>query len=152
MKFRILGLSASLRNARRGKGNARMLEELQAIDSKPELVEYLKQQANIHLENFKEAGRNDKLPFDELYANLKKLKGDRGMSNSRSRSPPRSGPRRASVPRSITLAGRALSRHRQAASPRGLERDAPRGGRDHHVDARLPAGDLEASVAHRSSS
>jgi multimeric flavodoxin WrbA len=82
MKFRILGLSASLRNARRGKGNARMLEELQAIETKPELMEYLKQQANIHLENFKEAGRNDKLPFDELYANLKKLKGDRGMSNS----------------------------------------------------------------------
>lgn len=82
MKFKILGVSASLRNARRQAGSQCLVEELSAIHSKPELLSFLKQQAALHLANFKEAGRTEHLPFDELYRNLRKLKGDRGMSNS----------------------------------------------------------------------
>jgi multimeric flavodoxin WrbA len=81
-KLKIVGLSASLRNARRGGGNHQLVEDLQRLATKEELVAYLKQQASIHLGQFVEAGRKQQLPFDELYKNLKKLKGDRGLSNS----------------------------------------------------------------------
>ena len=50
--------------------------------TKDELVEYLKNQAKIHLAQFVDAGRKEGLAFDELYKNLKKLKGDKGLSNS----------------------------------------------------------------------
>ncbi|MCI0642117.1 MAG: NAD(P)H-dependent oxidoreductase [Gemmataceae bacterium] len=82
MRLKVVGLSASLRNARRGGGNHQLVAELLAQPSKDELVNYLKQQASIHLSQFVEAGRSQMLPFDELYKNLKKLKGDRGLSNS----------------------------------------------------------------------
>lgn len=78
----VLGLSGSLRNAR-SKGGARlMVDELRAIDSREALDTYLADQANTHLEQFKAAGRDDSKPFDELYRNLKKAGGHRGMSNS----------------------------------------------------------------------
>jgi multimeric flavodoxin WrbA len=82
MSVKILGLSASLRNARRGGGNDQLIGELLALKTKDELVEYLKGQAKIHLANFVDAGRKEGLAFDELYKNLKKLKGDKGLSNS----------------------------------------------------------------------
>jgi multimeric flavodoxin WrbA len=82
MKLKILGLSASLRNARRGGGNAALISELKTLPNKDALNAYLKQQASIHLQQFVEAGRSEKLPFDVLYKNLKKLKGDKGLSNS----------------------------------------------------------------------
>lgn len=78
----VLGLSGSLRNAR-SKGGARlMVDELSAIDSREALDAYLAEQANTHLEQFKAAGRDESKPFDELYRNLKKVGGHRGMSNS----------------------------------------------------------------------
>jgi multimeric flavodoxin WrbA len=82
MQLKIVGLSASLRNARRGGGNKSLIAELSALPTKEALFAYLKDQASIHLANFVEAGRQQKLPFDALYKNLKKLKGDRGLSNS----------------------------------------------------------------------
>jgi multimeric flavodoxin WrbA len=82
MQLKIVGLSASLRNARRGAGNQQLVGELLNLKTKEELFAYLKQQASIHLTQFVESGRSQKLPFDELYKNLKKLKGDRGLSNS----------------------------------------------------------------------
>jgi multimeric flavodoxin WrbA len=82
MQLKILGLSASLRNARRGGGNRQLVGDLLGLKTKDELFAYLKQQASIHLTQFVEAGRSQKLPFDELYKNLKKLKGYRGLSNS----------------------------------------------------------------------
>src|SRR4051794_29088742 len=82
MRARIVGLSASLRNARRGSGNRRLVDELLALGTRDELNAYLKQQASIHLENFAEAGRKEHLAFDELYKNLKKQSGERGLSNS----------------------------------------------------------------------
>jgi multimeric flavodoxin WrbA len=82
MQVKIVGLSASLRNARRGGGNRSLVAELSALPTREALFTYLKDQASIHLTNFVEAGRSQKLPFDVLYKNLKKLKGDRGLSNS----------------------------------------------------------------------
>src|SRR4051812_31874681 len=81
-KARILGLAASLRNARRGLGNVNLIESLQKIDTQTDLFAFLKQEASLHLENFQNAGRQAQSPFDELYKNLKKQKGDKGLSNS----------------------------------------------------------------------
>jgi multimeric flavodoxin WrbA len=82
MQLKVVGLSASLRNARRGGGNHQLIAELRGLRSKADLLNYLKQEAATHLANFQEAGRKEHLPFDVLYRNLKKLKGDRGLSNS----------------------------------------------------------------------
>ncbi len=81
-KPRILGISASLRNARRKTGNSDLINELCAISSQEELFQYLEQEASFHLENFKQAGRTENLPFNELYKNLRKQKGNKGLSNS----------------------------------------------------------------------
>lgn len=83
MGIKILGISASLRNARRGKGTHLLLNDLERIGSdKQELFDYLEQEAKFHLENFEESGRLEKLPFDIIYKNLLKLKGNKGLSNS----------------------------------------------------------------------
>ncbi|MEW6470019.1 MAG: NAD(P)H-dependent oxidoreductase [Bacteroidota bacterium] len=82
MSFKILGISGSLRNARRGRGNQSLVSDLMALKTSEELDTYLALQAGYHLENFLEAGRKEKLPFDQMYANLKKQKGDKGLSNS----------------------------------------------------------------------
>lgn len=78
----ILGISASLRNARRGLGGHDLIQDLISISSKESLNAYLFQEAKIHLENFEKAGRTEDLPFDEMYRNLKKNKGNKGLSNS----------------------------------------------------------------------
>mgnify|MGYP003957768477 CR=1 FL=1 len=82
MKTKILGIAASLRNARWGIGNRQLIEELTKCHTEAELKKYLDQQAQLHLENFIDAGREEGLSFDETYKNLKKLKGNRGLSNS----------------------------------------------------------------------
>lgn len=82
MSIKILGISASLRNARRGLGNVSLIDDLKAINNEDELNAYLTQEAETHLNNFVDAGRKDNASFDEMYKNLKKLKGDRGLSNS----------------------------------------------------------------------
>lgn len=82
MKFKILGISASLRNARRGLGNASLIEDINSIGSEEELKTYITQEAEAHLQNFIEAGRKENKPFDEMYTDLKKLKGNKGLSNS----------------------------------------------------------------------
>ena len=82
MAFRILGISASLRNARRGSGHRKLIEEVLSQRTEAELKAYLKDQASILLEDFVKAGREQKESFDVIYKNLKKLKGNRGLSNS----------------------------------------------------------------------
>ena len=82
MKHKILGISASLRNARRGLGNVSLVTDLNNIKSETELFDYIKQEAAEHLKNFVKVGRNDNVPFDEMYRELKKLKGNKGLSNS----------------------------------------------------------------------
>jgi multimeric flavodoxin WrbA len=80
--MKILGISASLRNARRGIGNVSLIDEITAISTEEGLNEFLTQEAEFHLKNFIEAGREELLPFDKMYTNLKKLKGNKGLSNS----------------------------------------------------------------------
>jgi multimeric flavodoxin WrbA len=46
------------------------------------LQSYLKEQTKIQVKNFIAAGREDGLPFDDIYRNLQKAKSDQGLSNS----------------------------------------------------------------------
>ena len=78
----VLGVSGSLRNARFGAGSAALVEEIMAVRSEDGLVAYLEAQTRIRLEDFIQAGRDRELPFDEIHRNLRKAKGDRGLSNS----------------------------------------------------------------------
>lgn len=79
---RILGVSASLRNARFGAGGDRFIDELSGLASRAALVDYLGAQTQILLHDFFEKGRAEGRPFTELYYTLRKAKGDRGLSNS----------------------------------------------------------------------
>jgi len=81
-KVKILGISCSLRNARRGLGGYDLIDDLKGISNKEELNSYLAQEAKILLEKFEKAGRLEDLPFDQMYTNLKKEKGNKGLSNS----------------------------------------------------------------------
>jgi multimeric flavodoxin WrbA len=80
--MKILGISASLRNARFGIGSEKLIAEIKRIKSKEKLVEYLETQTKIRVTDFIAAGRANKEPFDEIYKNLLKAKGDKGLSNS----------------------------------------------------------------------
>ena len=82
MNYKILGICGSLRNARRGLGKKSLVDEIMAIETRDELMAYIEQEAYAHLENFKQAGRESNVPFDEMYKQLKSLKGNRGLSNS----------------------------------------------------------------------
>ena len=82
MKQKILGLACSLRNARWGAGNDRLINDLLKLSSKDDLKTYLSDQAQMHLDSFIEAGRAKGLDFSTIYSNLKSLRGDRGLSNS----------------------------------------------------------------------
>jgi multimeric flavodoxin WrbA len=79
---KVLGLAASLRNARWGIGNDTLIEDLRGLADKPALLAYLTRQSERHLENFLEAGRREGKDFLEIYRNLNKAKGDSGLSNS----------------------------------------------------------------------
>lgn len=80
--MKILGISASLRNARFGLGSEKLVAEVNRLKSKDELVSYLEEQTKIRVDDFIAAGRAQKQPFDEIYKNLQKAKGDKGLSNS----------------------------------------------------------------------
>lgn len=81
-KPKILGVAASLRNARWGIGNQKLIQSLQAITTQEQLQEFLAQQSELHLENFLQSGRSQGKSFLEIYSNLQKNQGDRGLSNS----------------------------------------------------------------------
>lgn len=81
-KPRLLGIAASLRNARWGIGNQRLIDSLKGMSTKDELFTFLAEESDLHLENFLEAGRRKGKPFNEIYKNLKKNKGTKGLSNS----------------------------------------------------------------------
>lgn len=82
LKPHILGLSASLRNARSRAGSANLVSELEGIKGREDLDCYIRDQAQIHLDQFVEAGRADGKPFDEMYRALQKTGGLKGLSNS----------------------------------------------------------------------
>jgi len=78
----VLGVSGSLRNARFGAGSVALVAEIKRIASTDDLTQYLEAQTKIRLEDFIQAGRDRELPFDQIHRNLRKAKGDRGLSNS----------------------------------------------------------------------
>ncbi|UKN01571.1 NAD(P)H-dependent oxidoreductase [Paracrocinitomix mangrovi] len=80
--MKILGISASLRNARRGTGNDTLIQDIMQASTEEQMHHFIEQEAALHLKNFEEAGRKENLPFDEMYTNLKKQKGNKGLSNS----------------------------------------------------------------------
>ena len=84
MKLRpkLLGIAASLRNARWGIGNQYLVDSLAGIADEEQLFSFLSKESELHLKNFIEAGRKDGKSFLEIYDNLKKNKGDKGLSNS----------------------------------------------------------------------
>tara|TARA_R110002124_G_scaffold55108_3_gene156070 strand:- start:5421 stop:6908 length:1488 start_codon:yes stop_codon:yes gene_type:complete len=71
-----------LRNARYGRGNEALANDLAALKSPAALTDWLRFQTQIRFEDFKEAGRSEKLPFDVIYDRLRRLRGERGLSNS----------------------------------------------------------------------
>ncbi|RUM98327.1 flavodoxin family protein [Pseudaminobacter arsenicus] len=79
---RVLGISSSLRNARFGLGSKALVEELARTSTQDELASFLQAQTKLRFDDFVAAGRADGKPFDEIYAALRKLRGERGLSNS----------------------------------------------------------------------
>ena len=79
---KILGIAASLRNARWGAGNSNLVEHLCALKTKEELLAYITKESELHLENFREAGQRDGKDAFEIFSNLQKKQGDSGLSNS----------------------------------------------------------------------
>lgn len=79
---RVLGVSASLRNARYGRGSVELCTDIGRLASPDDVRAYLGQQVRIRAADFMEAGRQARLPFDEIYRNLQKVRVDRGLSNS----------------------------------------------------------------------
>ncbi len=78
----VLAISGSLRNARYGRGNDALVRELETLKDRTELVTWLRAQTQARLNDFKEAGREEQLPFDVIYQRLRRLRGVRGLSNS----------------------------------------------------------------------
>ena len=79
---RILGICASLRSGRWNAGNDELIDQINAIEDEEQLQAFLKEESLAHLANFVAAGRDDGLPFDEIYRNLKREVGRKGLSNS----------------------------------------------------------------------
>ncbi len=79
---KLLGIAGSLRNARWGAGNKELIEKIKTIQTKEELFSFLKVESELHLDNFLKAGRTDGKDFEEIYKNLKKNAGNKGLSNS----------------------------------------------------------------------
>lgn len=76
----LLGITSSLRNARWGGDD--LVNSLRSIPKKEALLAFLADESERHLENFLAAGRKEGKSFLEIYQNLKKNKGDRGLCNS----------------------------------------------------------------------
>ena len=79
---KLLGIAASLRNARWGAGNRRLIDALMGLPDRPALDAFLTCESELHLENFIQAGRREKKSFVEIYRNLRKSNGEVGLSNS----------------------------------------------------------------------
>ncbi len=81
-KPKILAVSASLRNARWGKGVGDLLDAIREQKDRDALFEFIHDQAKIHFQQFIDAGRKEGIPFDEMYENLKRQTGKKGLCNS----------------------------------------------------------------------
>lgn len=81
-KARIVGFSASLRNARNRAGARGLVADLAALADEKALSDYLAAQGNLHLDQYFQAGRAQNLSYDQLYRELRKIAGRQGLSNS----------------------------------------------------------------------
>ena len=79
---RVLGLSASLRGARHGRGVDHLCGELSQLGSRDDLDEYLTRETRILHEEYITAGLSEGKPFDEIYKELQRGSGKHGLSNS----------------------------------------------------------------------
>lgn len=79
---KLLGIAASLRNARWGAGNRQLIDTLKTLPDRAALDAFLTRESELHLENFVQAGRAEGKSFLELYHNLRKSNGEVGLSNS----------------------------------------------------------------------
>lgn len=79
---RVLGMAASLRNARFGAGNLALVSDLGNISTVQALREYLRRHTQFRFDDFVKAGRDEGLSFDKIYSKLRSLRGERGLSNS----------------------------------------------------------------------
>ena len=79
---KLLGIAASLRNARWGAGNRQLIDALKVLPDRAALDAFLTKESELHLENFVHAGRRDGKSFIEIYHNLRKSNGEVGLSNS----------------------------------------------------------------------
>ncbi len=79
---KIVAVSASLRNARWGSGVEDLIQHLSSIADQDTLIRFLEEEAQIHYQQFLDAGREAGLPFDETYRNLRKMTGSKGLCNS----------------------------------------------------------------------
>jgi multimeric flavodoxin WrbA len=59
-----------------------LLEHIRSIQDYDELHKYLAEEAQIHFQQFLDSGRAEGIPFDTLYAKLRKLAGEKGLCNS----------------------------------------------------------------------
>ena len=79
MMKKILGVSSSLRNKRFSYKN-NLVADIKSINSLDELNIFIKNQIKITFKDIEKLSSN--LNFEEKYKNLKKYKGNRGLSNS----------------------------------------------------------------------
>lgn len=79
---KILGIAASLRNARWGAGNRSLIRQLADANDKNDLIALLARESELHLQNYIDAGRREGKQFLDIYKNLSKTNGEKGLSNS----------------------------------------------------------------------
>jgi multimeric flavodoxin WrbA len=79
---KILGISGSLRNIRYDEGSDLLIEEINQIETKKHLLEYLEVQGQFCLGAFVEPNREKEQSFDKIFRDLKKNSGNRGLSNT----------------------------------------------------------------------
>ena len=78
----VLGISASLRNKRFSYKNE-LVDDLKKIKNLDELNKFVKNQIKITFSDIDKLN-GKRLSFEEKYRQLKKYKGNRGLSNSES--------------------------------------------------------------------
>jgi multimeric flavodoxin WrbA len=78
----VLGVSASLRNARFGRGSHQLCDDIKGLTSREALLSYLEKQTTLRADDLFAAAQQENLAFDQVYAQLRKAHGDRGLSNS----------------------------------------------------------------------
>jgi len=78
----VLGVSASLRNARFGRGSRQLCDDVKGLVSRDALISYLQHQTALRADDVFAAAQQQNLTFDQVYARLRKAHGDRGLSNS----------------------------------------------------------------------